>query len=315
MTNTTEPTVLTEAPNPHLRETGFHPGRATYSGIPRMPALFGRQGGPRQLVDREGRHPLDVGRATVSWMARAATASELERLLPRGFELAEPLLIVDAVSVEDLPWLAGRGYELLTVSVPVNFVEGRHRQRGRLAIVTWEDCPDAIVSGRDELGYNKVYADTMRRTAGDSGSHVRYSAGWGGTTFFELDIALAEGSPSVADWRSGPTFHYRVIPRTGAWGDLEVEQVTADVLPAAPRPDAVRSAHGGTGTFRFNHATFEELPTLVHIVNTLADLSLGETVDAGNIEMSGWNDLADMRIVAHWPVSPPPVHSFATEEL
>lgn len=292
----------------------------TYAGIPRMPALFGRQAGPRQRFDRTEGHPLDVGSATVTWVAAPADAEHLRRLLPKGFELAEPLLVVEAVTTADLPWLAGRGYELLTVSVPIVFIQNSNRVAGKLALVTWEDCPDAIISGREELGYNKVYADSMSRIESADGTSIRYTAGWGGTTFFDLDLRTRTEPPThvtasteleeSSTWRNGPTFHYRVLPRTGEWGKLEVEQVTANSAPSAFPPGAISKNQSATGTFRFIPTTFDALPTLVHIVNTLAEIPLGSPVDAGSMIVNGWNDISDMRIVASWPVDPPEPHQF-----
>jgi Acetoacetate decarboxylase (ADC) len=273
--------------------------RHTYAGIPRMPALFGRQGGPRQRLDRDGGHPIDVGSISLTWVTVEAQSDRLAALLPADFELAEPALIVEAASLKGLPWLAGRGYEMLMVSVPIVFDEPGQRVPGRLELVTWENCPDAIVSGREELGFNKVYADSMNRETSTDGQSTRYTAAWGGTQFFELDFTPSGALTSAPSTGAGPIFHYRVMPRTGEWGALELEQVTAST--AALPSSRVRAAREGAGGFKFHPATFEQLPTLAHIVNTLAAIPLGRVLSAGDMEVSGWGDLADMRVVANHP--------------
>lgn len=268
----------------------------TFDGIPRMPALFGRQPGPRQRPDRNEGYPAKGASTLASWVVARADANALKTLLPVGFTLAEPLLIVEAVSLSNLPWLAGRGYEMLMVSVPVTYKNGDLEQQGRLELVTWEDCPDAILSGREELGWNKVYADTMKRHSGNDGKSVRYIASWGGTRFFDMEITLKCLPGIPGSWRKGPLMHYRVLPRTGAWGELEVEQVTA--APAMVPLTSMRSLKGGIGCFRFYPATFEQLPTLAHVVNRLAAIQLVEVVDAGQAQVAAWTRLHDMQVLS-----------------
>jgi len=275
-------------------------------GIPRMPAFFGRQGGPRQLVAGAGRHDNAAGRTQLSWVTMRAQAEHLAPLLPRGFELGEPLIIVEAVSLQELPWLAGRGYDLVTVSMPVVFTAQGRRTPGRMELVTWENLADPIISGREELGFSKVFADTIVRESSDDPHAVRWIVAWGGTKFLEIDLTLTGPLTEPPAWREGPVFHYRVLPRTGAWGQTEVEQVTADTQ--APSSMTAVSAQRGFGTVRFTPATFSQLPTLVHVVNVLAGLSLSPADDAGHLELNGWSDAADMRIVASWPVEPPSIH-------
>ncbi|ABW12435.1 conserved hypothetical protein [Parafrankia sp. EAN1pec] len=169
------------APTPAATIRRMNPG-STYDGIPRMPALFGRQGGPRQRPEGPGMYRAGDGNTLVTWVAARADADRLAALLPAGFELTDPLLIVEAATLSNLPWLAGRGYEFLVVSTPVVYTTAGAEHRGRLELVTWEDCPDAIISGREELGFNKMYADTMSRHTGNDGKSVRYRAAWDGTT-------------------------------------------------------------------------------------------------------------------------------------
>lgn len=281
----------------------------TRGSIPRMPAFFGRQGGPRQRVDRPERHPQNVGACVATWVATQADPDTLAALLPAGFELAEPLLIVEAASLSGLPWLAGRGYEMVMVSVPVIFTQQGVPIVGRLELVTWENCADAIVSGRDELGFNKVYADGIILTEAED--HISWSVSWGGTQFLSIEVALDDEDRGAPTWNSGPVFHYRVLPRTGQWGETELEQVTAPT--ASPTSMTVVSTKTGQGKIRFESATFDELPTLVHIVNSLASLALGGVVSSGHSRMTGWSDIESMRIVAAWAAAPPRIHSLRGE--
>ncbi|MUL64589.1 hypothetical protein BOO86_08960 [Mycobacterium sp. CBMA 234] len=259
-----------------------------------MPATFGRQPGPRQQLETDDRFPRKGASALATWVAgRAACPQKLAELLPAGFTLDEPLLIVEAVTLSNLPWLAGRGYELLMVSVPATYTAtDGGRTSGRLALVIWEDCPDAIVSGREELGFSKVYADSMKRVV--KGSQTHYTVGWGGTEFFSLDVTLNRKLPANPSWRRGALMHYRVFPRTGQWGRLDLEQVVGSV--SQPAITDVRSIRSGAGSFAFTRATFEQLPTLVHIVNRLADVEL-ESFEAGQVRVASWGDVFDQTIL------------------
>lgn len=279
---------------------------ASTTGIPRMPTFFGRQGGPRQQVFSLDRHPYTEGTTLSSWIAIHADSSQLTALLPHAFELAEPLLIIEGASLSRLPWLAGRGYELISVSVPVVFVGQGSRIVGRLELVTWENHADPIVSGREELGFNKVFADEITCEVDEAAGLVNWSASWGGTRFLHFEVLLDSPLTSMPTWRSGPTFHHRVLPRTGQWGELEVEQITANTDATAAM--SLVSARRGSGSARFVAGTFQELPTLVHIVNALAGIPLGEVRDAGHAVLTGWSDLAEMKIVATRAVEPPAIH-------
>lgn len=272
------------------------PAGVTYDGIPRMPALFGRQGGPRQRLTGSSLYPASAGDTLATWAVMRVDEKKLSALLPEGFVLADNLLIVEAVTLSNLPWLAGRGYEMLMVSTPVVYTAGGVQHRGRLELVSWEDRPDAIISGREELGWNKIYADTMDRHTTNDGKSIRYTVAWGGTTFFELSATLGRGVASLGEWRSGPLMHYRVFPRTGDWGTLEVEQVTAHAAGAPVT--SLRQLRPAEASFKFIPSTFEQLPTLVHIVNKLADLTTGEVVDAGQARTATWGDVRDIKIIS-----------------
>ena len=244
---------------------------------------------------RDGLWPAQAGATTATWVAARADAEALRRLLPAGFELSDPLLTVEAISLTSLPWLAGRGYGMLLVSVPVTY-HGSEEHTGRLELVTWEDSPDAIMTGREELGWNKLYADTMVRQLIVGGKRVRYTAAWGGTQFFRLAVGPERRVPQVGSWRNGLLMHYRVFPRAGAPGETEVEQVTA--ASAGAPLTSMRSLRSGSGSFEFRPAAFEELPTLHHIVNRLAQIELGEVVDAGQAKSAAWGDVRDIRVIS-----------------
>ena len=94
---------------------------------------------------------------------------------------------------------------------------------------------------------------------------------------------------------------YKYQPRTGEWGGPP--EVSYSALNPAPDPSkpAVRKVLRqwmGTGHVAWYHATFQQLPTLVNIVNVLADLEIGEMVNAGMQDTVGAADLSAQRALA-----------------
>ncbi|MGH2266647.1 hypothetical protein ACQ1Z3_16255, partial [Enterococcus faecalis] len=59
----------------------------------------------------------------------------------------------------EIDWLAGRGYTMIHVSWPARFDGMRDRATGRFLAVVWESLADPIITGRDEIGHPKLYAD------------------------------------------------------------------------------------------------------------------------------------------------------------
>src|SRR5207244_12026622 len=101
------------------------------------------------------------------------------------------------------------------------------------------------------------------------------TADWMGFQFLELSVADLRAAPiEQAPPSSDGTLMLKYVPRTGAWGEHELCQVT---LTPANNPDrAVERQQAGVGAVRFHRATWSELPTLHHVVNALAELPIIE---------------------------------------
>ena len=136
----------------------------SYKFIPnaryRMPTHFGPMYGPRNIP--EGMK-LDHTRFPVSTVVTYRFLSEaaaLDAALPPGFELAgEPVVSLDLAYITQIPWLAGRGYNLGLVSWPATFRGEKDVITGRFAAVLFESFADPILTGRDELGHPKIYCE------------------------------------------------------------------------------------------------------------------------------------------------------------
>lgn len=269
--------------------------------IHRMPYGFGPTSGPRQGPDGKR---FDWSTTPHCWTAAASFLTDgacLERILPPGFELAgEPIVTVDFQILTELQWLAGRGYSLMTVRFPAAFRGQQDLVVGHFIPVLWENLPDPILSGREELGMAKLWCDLPPPVI--SSDRIVCKASWLAHEFLTLELDHLEESerrlptyPGLGDRRSAGTLHYKYIPRTGEWGRADLAY--ACLAPPAGKPTVERSRRG-RGRIRFHPTSWEQMPTQFHIVATLAALPMLEERDAWCVETRGGSDLSTQRALA-----------------
>jgi hypothetical protein len=109
---------------------------------------------------------------------------------------------------------------------------------------------------------------------------------------------LQEVTPGNLAAPPGPRYdgllHYKYIPRTGSRGEADISHATLSLVPSHTK---VEKAWSGVGTIAFHRSTFEQLPTMQHIVNILADLPIRELRGATMIEARGGKDFSDQRML------------------
>ena len=88
------------------------------------------------------------------------------------------------------------------------------------------------------------------------------------------------------------TLHHKFIPATGDWGDADADYPVLTPPQAGTR---TLQAWSGTGSVRFVRSSWENLPTLHHVVNRLADLPQVETLGASVVKSVGGGDLYNQR--------------------
>jgi hypothetical protein len=260
----------------------------------RMPVVFGPSLGPRQRGDLG---PYPAGASGARWQVVAGVrfrtdAGALAGLLPPHFSLAGPPTVSVTVSwLHDIGWLAGRGYNILRVDVPVEFSGADGRVSGNLTPVLWESLADPIITGREELGMSKLYADIPPLI--EEPGRIVCSARWQDFEFFQLEIDGLEDMDGAAPVTAPAVLNYKYIPKTGSWGEPDAAYVTM----SPPRPLTVTRKRVGRATFGFVPCTWEQLPTLAHIVNVLAALPVVETGEGSVTVVQGAPDGRDQRIV------------------
>ena len=256
----------------------------------RMPTHFGPTPGPRQLppdlvIDRKfSPRMLSV---TASFLTDPRL---LDRHLPEGFTLAgEPVVTVECHHMTDIDFLAGRGYSMIWVSWPATFTGHRDKATGKFVAVIWENLADPIIAGRGEIGHPKLYAEIQEPR--NWGGAQLCEAGWMGFRFLDLavsdlrDARQAQQQVQQATPSDGALM-LKYVPRTEAWGEADLCQVT--LTPAGDPDNVVERRQVGNATVRFHRATFSDLPTMFHVVNALAELPVIEarggtiTVSRGN---------------------------------
>ena len=266
----------------------------------RMPTHFGPSTGPRRGPDGRGYDCLDNPRSTALALSFLTESAHLQAFLPPGFSLdGEPVVTVNANYMTEIEWLAGRGYNTLGVSFPARFDGERDHARGSLLTVLWENLTDPIITGREELGFSKIYCELPEPTVLRGQHHA--IASWLGFKFLDLHLRdLQRQSPDeIAAALAAPSgdgiLHYKYMPRTGEWGKADIAYPV--LTPAATPNRKVLERHVGTGSLQFHRARWEDLPTQYFVVNAFAGLPILEYRGASLTRSIGGKDLSDQRIL------------------
>jgi hypothetical protein len=88
------------------------------NSVYRMPTHFGPSPGPRQTEDGSPRGGSEFSPHTYSTAVTfRGDADQIQALLPPRFELMAPNVTVLSNYLKELDWLAGRGYNVISVVV------------------------------------------------------------------------------------------------------------------------------------------------------------------------------------------------------
>jgi len=224
---------------------------------------------------------------------------QLEDMLPEGFEVSEePIVTVELDYITEIEWLAGRGYNTLGVRFPAVFHGKKDNVKGHFLTVLWENLGDPIFTGREELGFNKLYCELPEPRVYQGQTNC--IAVWMGFKFMDLRVwNLKQLSPrettAIGKQTGEGILHYKYMPRTGHWGKSDIAYAT--LTPSANPNKVVKEIWQGEGQVQFHKATWEDLPTTVHIVNTFHSLEIKEYRSAMVIKSIGSKDLSDQRIL------------------
>jgi acetoacetate decarboxylase len=266
----------------------------------RMPTHFGPRTGPRQGPDGRKFENKDTPKTTTIAVSFLTNPDQLEAHLPERFELAgEPVVTVAASYMTEIEWLAGRGYNVLGVSFPATFDGEQDHVTGSFLAVLWENLTDPIITGREELGYAKIYCELPEPAVLRGERHL--IASWMGFKFLDVKVhdLCQQSAEEIATLAQAQTsdgvLHYKYMPRTGEWGTADVAY--AVLTPAATPNRVIKERWVGEGSVQFHRARWEDMPTQYNIVNTLTDLEIKEYRGASVTKTVGAKDLSDQRIL------------------
>jgi len=260
----------------------FNPKRGNYY---RMPIFFGPTPGPRQYPDG----------LTIDWdttpkkreiaVSFLTDADRLDAFLPPCFELwGEPVVTVRVWYLTEIAWLAGRGYNMCDVEFPAVYKGKKGPIHGNLVLVRWEDLADPIISGREELGHNKLYCEIPAARA----LHGRYAVEMSWLDFPFLKLAVWDlrehTKPMIPDPLYRGMLSYKYIPKTGDWG---VEDVAYATLSPPAKQGRVLKRWQGAGSVQFLDATWDDMPTQHHVINAFASLPIHEVSAASLMDSEG----------------------------
>jgi hypothetical protein len=238
-----------------------------------MPGHFGSH---TEGWDGKVAHYEDNTAITISYVTERDAVTPL---LPPGFEATAPAVIsVNFVMCRGVDYMAGRGYNLVSVNVSARFEGERDKAHGNFALVLWENDFFPIMLGREVLGAPKLYADIpdawMRDgkrgfNASEYGTLLLEGEVWDLKKLSEEEMrALSEGNTG------GIWMGWKYIPSCDLRG-ADVSNATA--LPSGGEP---REIFVGKGTLTFHEVTWEEAPLSFRAVNTLRKLPVVEYRDA-----------------------------------
>ena len=267
-----------------------------------MPTHFGPMSGPRQGPGGQmGAFSVDQRTSRTYAVSFLSEREQLEALSPPGFEVVgEPVVTVAQTHMTGIDWLAGRGYSTLGVTFQARFNGTRDRATGPLLLVLWENLTDPILTGREQLGFSKIYCDLPEPVI--HGGETQCTASWLGFRFMDMRLTkMVEVEEPAAAPAESPgegslkgTLHYKYVPKTGEWGEADAEYA---VLSPLNPPLSQPTRWQGEGSVTFQRVRWEDLPTQFMVVNALHELEVKEYRGATIEHRVGGRDLIDQRIL------------------
>ena len=242
-----------------------------------MPTHFGPMSGPRHTPDgKRFSDPDDRTKETYT-VRFLSTEDALNAILPDGFVLeGEPFVSVTFSYISNIAWLAGRGYNMLGVSVPARLKARDRDVVGPFLLVLWENLADPIITGREQLGFNKIYCELPEPST--SGGNTTLRAAWLGHQFAVMRVRdlkpqpTAVGQPHDPSCERASLLHLRYFPTVGDGAEAVVcEPVISPLKSATGKVEALLR---GEGDIDFLETRWEDMPTQFHVVEGIRRLPM-----------------------------------------
>jgi len=283
----------------------------------RSPFGFGPSPGPRQPLGLSPSHS-DVQSLRQTKPETSETISVrfqtsrtyLENLLPAGFAFTSPGTLayasISCSTLDGMTWLAGGGYSHCGLYIHgVNYTKrDGSKIFGTYLAVLFENLADPIITGRDELGMPKLFADISAQVQGNEAS---IALSWRGAQFAEIKVSglstpappPAESAPPAQRMPGPPPpppeqgqFTYRYVPAVSQPGKTDAEYAVFVPNPK-PAADSVapETLTTTTATAKFEAQDWQSLPTLHNVAKGLAELPIYGVEEAKVVRAKGVSDV------------------------
>ncbi|KAH5100227.1 hypothetical protein HBI29_019800 [Parastagonospora nodorum] len=275
----------------------------------RMPTAFGPMPGPRQ--DFYGR-PRDGSKAkfTTASMKFKSSRTVLENLFPTGklkFAVADTAAYATfaTTQLDNLEWLGGRGYSHFGLYIHgVQYTkENGDTVTGTYLPLLFENLADPILSGREELGFPKLFCDLEVK---NDQKNYALNASWMSSMFGSFTLSdlkeqttpNGEGPTSVSN-EEGMFFH-KYVPATGSLGSKGRGQADVEYTAFLPNNEGAgavqkkveRTLVASSADIKFDALDWKALPTLHHIVDRLKEIPVYQVMEAKIVEGTGVSDVS-----------------------
>jgi hypothetical protein len=287
----------------------------------RAPVGFGPAASPRQTPQGD-RFDWSKARTTTVGITHNVSVESVQKLLPQGYKVDVgdsnvTQVLFEVMELRNLPWLAGRGYNtwgIYFANIRCDTI--KEPRKGSYMAVLFESFTDPITTGREELGFPKIWAELPDgKISGDKRTHT---ASWFGYEFMKLEISgLKQHDPQTAPALNKRAFthptqngilHHRYVPTVGYPGQHDASYTTWCPPPPgkapvtsyyapfpSPQPSNPKESAQVEAKVKFSimPGSFEQLPTLYNIVDGLGTLELKDVVEVAVQEFAGASDLSE----------------------
>ncbi|SCV70055.1 BQ2448_1449 [Microbotryum intermedium] len=233
--------------------------------------------------------------------------SALDAILPDGYatdKSKDAVVMFEVMELRKLPWLRGRGYNTWGVYV-ANVVCSRTKKpyTGSYMAVLFDSFTDPITTGREELGFSKLWAELPDGLI--EGTNRTHTASWFGEEFMRLELSglvdkPVEEAPAhhPRAW-THPTqtgiLHHRYVPTVGQPGQHDASYTTWCPPPPGKPPVIAYQTVEKTDLSKVKldifEKSWEELPTLWNVVKGLKSLPRKELLEVAVQTFRGASDL------------------------
>jgi acetoacetate decarboxylase len=199
----------------------------------------------------------------------------IRELLPYHFDVGpDPVVRVGHYTYRGIDYLAGRGYNVLSVNVPAVY-RGETELVGTYNVVLWEGSSHAVNLGRELQGYAKIYGEVPDAVAA-AGCLTFECREFGRTLLRGEAHNLVERTPEQMDRLrkaagQGFSLGWKYIP-----GPKLSSEPDCDYPTKASNPVFYARGWKAEGTVEFCSPSWEEAPVSTRILSKLRQLPIIE---------------------------------------